>query len=254
MSHRTLAGAIAGPCPRKWARQTIPERERAGPSRRTAWAFMRDEAWPDAAKAFQQAIDIDRDFEDAYYGLGLASMRHEEIRGGHCRLREVPRSLPRAGRQAVRQPPGCAALSPGSPHRDRRGHPAVFKRARRRRPPRTACGSSTAATGDPGLHHAREQTSPSRTRCPRSSIWRSAAPISGPSSSPDAEREYKAAITADPKSGEALNNLAVVYMQTGRYKEADDALKSAEKAGFKVHPQLKLEIKAKLEDGKGKLE
>ena len=48
---------------------------------------------------------------------------------------------------------------------------------------------------------------------------------------PDAEREYKAAIAADPKSGEAFNNLAVVYLQTGRFKEADDAVKSAEKAG-----------------------
>ena len=62
----------------------------------------------------------------------------------------------------------------------------------------------------------------------------------------DAEREYKAAIAADPKSGEALNNLAVVYLQTGRYKEADEAVKSAEKAGYKVHPQLKQDIKAKL--------
>ena len=33
---------------------------------------MRSEAWPDAAKSFQQAIDIDAQFEDAYYGLGLA--------------------------------------------------------------------------------------------------------------------------------------------------------------------------------------
>jgi Flp pilus assembly protein TadD len=62
----------------------------------------------------------------------------------------------------------------------------------------------------------------------------------------EAEREYKAAIATDPKSGEAYNNLAVVYLQTGRFKEADDAVKSAEKAGFNVHPQLKQDIKAKL--------
>jgi Tfp pilus assembly protein PilF len=62
----------------------------------------------------------------------------------------------------------------------------------------------------------------------------------------DAEREYKAAIAVDPKSGEAHNNLAVVYLQTGRYKEADDAVRAAERAGYKVHPQLKQDIKAKL--------
>jgi Flp pilus assembly protein TadD len=63
---------------------------------------------------------------------------------------------------------------------------------------------------------------------------------------PEAEREYKAAIASDPKSGEAFNNLAVVYLQTGRYKEADESLKSAERAGYKVHPQLKQEVKAKV--------
>ena len=53
-------------------------------------------------------------------------------------------------------------------------------------------------------------------------------------------------IAVEPKSGATLNNLAVLYLQTGRYKEADDAVKAAEKAGFKVHPQLKQDIKAKL--------
>ena len=32
----------------------------------------------------------------------------------------------------------------------------------------------------------------------------------------DAEREYKAAIAADPRAGEAHNNLAVVYFETNR--------------------------------------
>ena len=32
-----------------------------------------------------------------------------------------------------------------------------------------------------------------------------------------------------------------------RYKEADEAVKAAEKAGFKVHPQLKQDIKDKLD-------
>jgi Tfp pilus assembly protein PilF len=59
----------------------------------------------------------------------------------------------------------------------------------------------------------------------------------------DAEREYRAALAADPKLGEAHNNLAVVCMLTGRYPEADDEIKAAEKAGFKVNPQLKADLK-----------
>ena len=60
---------------------------------------------------------------------------------------------------------------------------------------------------------------------------------------PDAERAYRAAIEVDPKLGEAHNNLAVVYMMTGRMAEAEGEVKAAEKAGFKVNPQLKEDIK-----------
>jgi Tfp pilus assembly protein PilF len=62
---------------------------------------------------------------------------------------------------------------------------------------------------------------------------------------PEAEQAYLAAVAADPKTGEAHNNLAVVYYQTGRYAQAKTALRAAEKAGVKVHPELKAEINAK---------
>ncbi|MBI3932935.1 MAG: tetratricopeptide repeat protein [Acidobacteria bacterium] len=58
----------------------------------------------------------------------------------------------------------------------------------------------------------------------------------------EAEREYLAAIGADRKLGAAHNNLAVVYMMTGRLAEAERHVKLAEKAGFRVHPKLKDDI------------
>jgi Tfp pilus assembly protein PilF len=58
-----------------------------------------------------------------------------------------------------------------------------------------------------------------------------------------AEDEWEAAIAADPKYGEAHNNLAVVYMMTMRKKEAENAVKAAEKSGFRVNPQLKEDIR-----------
>jgi Flp pilus assembly protein TadD len=60
----------------------------------------------------------------------------------------------------------------------------------------------------------------------------------------DAEREYRAAVAVDPKLGEAHNNLAVVCMLTGRFDEADAEIKAAEKAGFRVNPQLKKDLKS----------
>ncbi|MGH9370721.1 MAG: tetratricopeptide repeat protein, partial [Vicinamibacterales bacterium] len=59
----------------------------------------------------------------------------------------------------------------------------------------------------------------------------------------DAEREWLSAVAANPRLGEAHNNLAVVYMLTGRKKEANDAVKAAERAGFRVDPRLKDDIR-----------
>lgn len=61
---------------------------------------------------------------------------------------------------------------------------------------------------------------------------------------PDAaEAEWKAAIDVNPKLGEAHNNLAVIYMTSGRFKEAEAEVKAAEKNGFRVNPQFKEDLK-----------
>ena len=58
-----------------------------------------------------------------------------------------------------------------------------------------------------------------------------------------AEREYLAAVEVNKSFGEAFNNLAVVYFLTRRYREADEAVQAAERAGFRVNPQLKEDIR-----------
>jgi Tfp pilus assembly protein PilF len=60
---------------------------------------------------------------------------------------------------------------------------------------------------------------------------------------PEAEREWKVAIETKPRLGEAHNNLAVVYMMTMRKKEAENAVREAERAGFRVNPQLKEDVR-----------
>jgi Flp pilus assembly protein TadD len=59
----------------------------------------------------------------------------------------------------------------------------------------------------------------------------------------DAEREYRQAVEVNPKLGAAQNNLAVIYMLSGRLDEAEAAVKAAEKSGFPVNPRLKDDIK-----------
>ena len=58
----------------------------------------------------------------------------------------------------------------------------------------------------------------------------------------DAEREWKAAIDVNPKLGEAHNNLAALYAMSGRKQEAEQAVAAAERARYRVNPQLKADI------------
>ncbi|HWI17266.1 MAG TPA: tetratricopeptide repeat protein, partial [Vicinamibacterales bacterium] len=62
----------------------------------------------------------------------------------------------------------------------------------------------------------------------------------------DAERAFKAAVEADRRSGEALNNLAVVYLETDRFELALTTLEAAKKTGFKVNPELEKAIRARI--------
>jgi tetratricopeptide (TPR) repeat protein len=59
----------------------------------------------------------------------------------------------------------------------------------------------------------------------------------------DAEREWKAAVAVNPKLGEAHNNLAALYAMTGRKSDAEASVKAAEKAGYRVNPRLKEDIR-----------
>jgi tetratricopeptide (TPR) repeat protein len=62
----------------------------------------------------------------------------------------------------------------------------------------------------------------------------------------EAERQFRAAIVTDPKAGEAHNNLAVILMMKAQYTDAMAELKAAEKAGFRVNPELKDQIKSRM--------
>lgn len=58
----------------------------------------------------------------------------------------------------------------------------------------------------------------------------------------DAERTYLDAVRVDPKGAKAHNNLAVIYLKKGEFDKAAEHVELAEKAGLKVHPDLKKEI------------
>jgi tetratricopeptide (TPR) repeat protein len=240
--------AIAGLSLLAWATvsgQSSLDRERARPHVRAAWGFMRTEAWAEAEKSFQQAISIDAQFEDAYYGMGLARMRMKRFGDAidaYEKCRDLYRSY--AGRQFSNRQEA---------QRYRQDRLTEIDELIRQY--QTGPQSMSSQDRLRQLQEQRRQVQDYIARGNNMTIENSVpAFVSLALGSAyfrterflDAEREYKAAIAADPKSGEAHSNLAVVYLQTGRYQEADDEVKAAERAGYKIHPELKREIKAKL--------
>ena len=59
---------------------------------------------------------------------------------------------------------------------------------------------------------------------------------------PGSRAAVPGAIVADPKAGEAHNNLAVILMMKAQYIDAMAELK----AGFRVNPELKDQIKSRM--------
>jgi tetratricopeptide (TPR) repeat protein len=248
MGARSLTFAVMLLAPVAAITQTSQDRERARPHYRTGWQFMRLEAWADAAKAFQQAIDVDPAFEDAYYSLGRANMglkKYTEAIAAYTKSRDLYRA--QAGRMFTNQQEAqryrqdrlmeldevLRSLQTGTQTM------RIQEQARRVQEQRRQIQQYMERGANISVH----DSVPAFVSLALGSAYFRAGKLA------DAEREYKAAIDADPKTGEAHSNLAVVYFETGRFADAERALSAAEKAGFKVNPQLKQEIKEKARKG-----
>jgi tetratricopeptide (TPR) repeat protein len=205
---------------------------------------MKAEAWEKAAKSFQEAIDIDQTYELAYYMLGRANMplkRYAQAIAAYSKCRDLYQA--QAGRQFSNAQEAQRARSNMLTELDDmiRQVQAAPQSARTQDQMRQLLERrqrvQDALTG--GHMLTLESSVPPWVSLALGSAFFRAEKFA------DAEREYKAAIAADSRAGEAHNNLAVVYLETGRYEEADKAVKAAEKAGFRVNPMLKEDIAKK---------
>jgi tetratricopeptide (TPR) repeat protein len=219
------------------------DRNRAMTEYRLGYAEMRAEKWEKAAAAFQRAVDIDPSFEMAYYGLGRALMPQKKYSLAAVALGQC--------RDLYRQEAGKQFTSVQEAQRYRAERLTEIDEMVRQiqSAPQTAQRAEQARQ----LGEQRRQIQDAMQRGNSLSMdavvppWVSLALGSAYFRAErfvDAEREYKAAVSADPKTGEAHSNLAVVYLETGRFDEAEKAVKAAEKAGYKVNPMLKDDIAA----------
>jgi Flp pilus assembly protein TadD len=201
---------------------------------------LRAEQWDKAEVEFKAAVKLEPTLEMAHYGLGQVYMN----------TRRFPAAV--AAYLACRD--AFTANISRLASNDMQAQRALDDQIRNLEDERTLMASgrvSSMLSGGPAeLDRRINDLRQRRFRDPKSAIvtptWISLALGSAYFRSgalSDAEREYRATLAVDPKLGEAHNNLAVVCLLTGRLDDADVEIKMAEKAGFRVNPQLKEDVK-----------
>ena len=240
----TLIAIVLAPAPAgmpQRAPRPSPEAERAQTQYRVGVDLLRSENFEGAAKAFQSAIDLNPKFTLAYYGLGRSLMGLHRYAGaidayGQCRDLYIARAGQKFSGQidATRYRQDrlielnelARQFSTGPQTQQTQDTLRQIQNAIRR----------TNLDVDIGSNLDIDASVPAFVSVALGSAYFRANRIA------DAEREYKAAIAADDKAGEAHNNLAVVYMLTSRAEDAAREVALAEKSGFRVNPDLKRDI------------
>lgn len=200
--------------------------------------FLSSEQWDRAVDAFRSATKLDPNFTDAYYGLGKAYMGLQRFASAV---------------QAYEACIDAARRIYSDRERDRAGTDQVITdqiRALRE----TVAAIRRQKTG--GIENQVLQVE-ARIR----ELERSKSSMSGPFEPPAevllslgsahfrngnagaAQQQWEEAVKVNSKLGEAWNNLAVVYLRSGRKADAETAVKNAERNGFTVHPRLKDDIR-----------
>ncbi len=227
--------------------QPVNVRERASRPYEEGLAQLRKEAFDAAAKSFEAAIAIDGSFDMAYYMLGRAHMARKQYAAAVYAL-EKCRDLHQA--DATR-----SFTSKQEGQRLRRERIAELDQLIN--DTQAAASRPENATRRYGMLEQVRQyqerkrqiqdldrsddLSPARFVPAFVSLSLGSAYFRSGKLA-EAESAYLAALGADPKVAEAHNNLAVVYLETGRIADAERAIAAAERLGFHVPPALKEEV------------
>jgi tetratricopeptide (TPR) repeat protein len=224
------------------------EAKRANEHYKRGWVAMQKETWDEAAKEFQSAIDTDARFALAYYGLGRAHMGRRDFAKAIAAYITCREQYLHAGGERFSNQLDAK----------RRIEDRILEY-------QTLIGQSQQGPTGKGSGQSQQlmlrdlQTTlmmlqQARDRSDNVSID-ATVPYFVPMALgaayfrsgqfADAEREYAEAIKINPASGETHNNLAVLYLTTGKLDQAEKEVAKAEETGFKVNPGLKEDIKKK---------
>ena len=210
---------------------------------RSGMSALAAEQYQKAEAEFQNAVLIDPLYDAAFYGLGqvyMATKRYDEAVRAYVRSRDAFKASLAADK--------FDAAAADRRLRDQLQASRDYGRQLQRMSPTQEPSLSAA------IERNREEQRQLESRLSRS---KGAAPLPVPAGLSmalgsayfrmddieSAEREYLEAVKVDPAFGEAHNNLAVLYMLSGRLDQADREVTLAEESGFKVNPRLKDDIK-----------
>lgn len=213
----------------------------AAPPYREGMRLLSAEHWAEAAALFERAIDLDERYPLAFYGLGRARI-------GEKQYVAAVGALERCAALYLEQAAGSAAQQMDLVRRRQDQIHELQDQVRE-----LMSGPQSAAR-QMQAERVRDQIEDLERsmhdgigdmtlRVPAFVLLSLGSAQFRRGSMADAEREYRKAIASNPKMGEAHNNLAVVLLMTGRPLEAEKSVKDAEKYGFRVHPQVKADIK-----------
>ena len=208
---------------------------------------LQREAWDEAEREFKRAIDLDPLLELAHYGLGqtyMATKRFVEAVRAYTATRDafhkaVGEQITNRVEAEQRRDDQIRAL------RDQR---RAIESGRIRTSASANVTSVVAQIDDQIRQLESMRRRDTSTGAPITPAYISVALGSAyfrNNQFPDAEREWRAAIQANPKLGEAHTNLAVVLMLTGRLEEAEREVELAEKSGHQVSDRFKDDLKAR---------
>src|SRR3954467_14889351 len=240
-----------------------PDLKRAEQHDRQGWLRIDARDFKGAADAFEAALQIHPNYADALYGLGKARMALQQYPASVRALERSHDAYAHAGTESeeyrllantARQNQisvlrrRLADLGAPPPATSGRGAPPAPASSGRGAQPSTSTEvldlkqqiRTLMAERDPGPLPGKVASVPSFVSLALGSAYFHIERLA------DAERQFREALAVEPKFGEALSNLALVCLLTGRAEEAQSHVRIAEEARFTVNPELKRRIREAL--------
>lgn len=220
---------------------TPDDHKRALVHDKLGWESLAAEQWDSAEREFARAIDLDPSLVLSYYGLGKTHMATKKYRSAvaeFSRCRDAYLAI--AGARTTNQ------LDLSQRRQERIDELREMLRVQQNAPQtsRTALNVQRIQQQITDLERLRAsgRGSDMQIQVPAGISLALGSAYFRSESFAEAEREYQSALRDRPDLGEAHNNLAVLYMLTGRLDESFKQVALAEKAGFRVNPQFKKDL------------